>query len=257
MNTLAHNIAHLRKLRKLSQEQLADELEIKKSRLGSYEENRSEPPLGLLIRISDFFKLPVDILIRKDLTKSDTLPMIEVGNQRVLFPITVDKNNRNLVEIVDVKASAGYLAGYDDPQFIEALPKMQLPFTKNGTCRAFPVRGDSMPPLETGALVVGRYLENAGDISDGKTYIVVTRTEGIVYKRVFRKNKHELLLHSDNPLYAPYSISLKDVLEIWEFVCSVNKTHSATGPDDNKHMLKMLGDLVREVGEIKTVVGRA
>ncbi|HLG04284.1 MAG TPA: LexA family transcriptional regulator [Bacteroidia bacterium] len=253
MNKLARNIAHLRKLRKLSQEELAEALKIKKSRLGSYEETRSEPPLELLIRFSEYFNLPVDILLKKDLTKSDTLPSIEVGNQRVLFPITVDNNNRNLVEIVDIKASAGYLAGYDDPEFLESLPKMQLPFIKNGTCRAFPVRGDSMPPLETGALVIGRFVENPDEIKEGKTYILVTRHEGIVYKRVFRtKNKRDgFLLHSDNKLFAPYAVHPKDMLEIWEFVCSITKDDSAGKADDSKKMLDMMSLLMKDVAELK------
>ena len=119
MSKIAKNIAHLRKLRKFTQEQFADEIGIKKSRLGAYEESRSSPPIEMLIKLADYFKLPIDVLVRRDLTLSQEIPFIEVGVQRVLFPIVVDESNQDLIEVVGVKASAGYTEGYVDPEFIE------------------------------------------------------------------------------------------------------------------------------------------
>lgn len=245
MSKFASNLAHLRKLKKFSQEQMADELGIKKSRLGAYEESRSEPPIDLLIRISNYFSLPIDILVKKDLSKADSLPTIEVGNQRILFPITVDKNNRGMVEIVDLKASAGYMNGYGDPEFIEALPKMQLPFAKNGSYRAFPIKGDSMPPLKTGSMIVGKFVEDIQQLKEGKTYILITKNDGIVYKRIHRdkKNKNLLQLHSDNPIYEPYSVHSKDIMEIWSFVCSINNEELENAGPDNSTIIHLLQEI--------------
>lgn len=245
MSKFATNLAHLRKLKNLSQEAMSIELDIKKSRLGAYEESRSEPPIDLLVKISDYFRLPIDILIKKDLSKSDSLPTIEVGNQRILFPITIDKNNRGMVEIVDLKASAGYLNGYGDPEYIESLPKMQLPFAKNGSYRAFPIKGDSMPPLKTGSIIVGKFLEDTKQLKEGKTYILITKNDGIVYKRIHRdkKNKNILILHSDNPIYEPYSIHSKDIMEIWSFVCSINNEELDNGSADNSTIIQLLQEI--------------
>ncbi len=52
MSKIANNIRFLRQLKGLSQEQLADELKITRSRIGGYEEARNEPPIDLLIRLS-------------------------------------------------------------------------------------------------------------------------------------------------------------------------------------------------------------
>ncbi|MGZ4049785.1 MAG: helix-turn-helix transcriptional regulator, partial [Bacteroidia bacterium] len=57
MSKIAKNISVLRALKKLSQTQLSDELEISRSRLGSYEEGRAEPPYDLLIKIADHFHI--------------------------------------------------------------------------------------------------------------------------------------------------------------------------------------------------------
>ena len=60
MSKIANNIRFLRQLKKLSQEQLADELKVTRSRIGGYEEARNEPPIDLLIRLSEFFSQSQD-----------------------------------------------------------------------------------------------------------------------------------------------------------------------------------------------------
>ncbi len=224
MNYISKNIKHLRKLKKLSQERLAEELKVTRSRIGSYEENRSAPTIEFLITFSDYFKIPIDILLRNDLTKAKDFSFIELNNQRVLFPITVDDNNENLIEVVPTKASAGYLAGYDDPEYIEQLQKIKLPFLPTGKHRAFPIKGDSMLPMKDGSFVIGRFVENRSEIKSGRTYVLVTLNDGMVYKRVNNTIdlNNSLLLMSDNKTYNNYSVPIDEVLEIWEFTCSIN-----------------------------------
>jgi phage repressor protein C with HTH and peptisase S24 domain len=116
------------------------------------------------------------------------------------------------------KASAGYLAGYQDPEFVKDLPKISMPvLPRNKTYRAFEIQGDSMLPLQPGSIIFGEYLEDASSIKNGKLYILVTSNDGIVFKRVFNfaDEDGKLLLVSDNRLYQPYSISTNDILEIW------------------------------------------
>ncbi|MEM5538073.1 MULTISPECIES: XRE family transcriptional regulator [unclassified Olleya] len=224
MNYISKNIKHLRNLKKLSQEGIAEELNVTRSRIGSYEENRSAPTLEFLIAFSDYFKIPIDILLRNDLTKAKDFSFIELNNQRVLFPITVDDDNENLIEVVPVKASAGYLAGYDDPEYIEQLQKIKLPFLPTGKHRAFPIKGDSMLPMKDGSFVIGRFVENRSEIKSGRTYVLVTLNDGMVYKRVYNNIdlNNSLLLISDNKTYNDYSVPINEVLEIWEFTCSIN-----------------------------------
>lgn len=249
MSRFHTNLQHLRKLKGISQDEMAAQLDIKRSRLGAYEEGRSEPSLDFMIQLSDYFKLPIDILVKKDLSKAESIPSIEVGNQRILFPISIDKSNRGMVEIVDLKASAGYLNGYGDPEYIESLQKMQLPFTKNGTHRAFPIKGDSMPPLKTGSMVVGKFVEDFSSLKDGKTYILITKNDGIVYKRIHRDKKSKTLfhLHSDNPVYAPYSVHIKEILEAWSFVSSINQEELEAGGADNATIIQMLNEIRQQL----------
>ena len=224
MSFIAKNIKHLRRLKNLSQEGLSEELGITRSRIGSYEESRSAPTIELLLKLSDYFKIPIDIILRNDLTKAKDVSFIELNNQRVLFPITVDNDNENLIEVVPIKASAGYLSGYDDPEYIEQLQKIKLPFLPTGKHRAFPIKGDSMLPMKDGAFVIGRFIENRDEIKSGKTYILVTLNDGMVYKRVNNDIAIDgtLTLISDNKTYNTYKVPINEILELWEFTCSIN-----------------------------------
>jgi len=222
---IAKNIRVLREQKKLSQELLADKLGITRGRLGAYEENRNQPPIEILISMSEFFHISIDAMVKADLSKTDTNALMEIGQNRTLFPIMVDKENNDLVEVISVKAMAGYLNGYADPEFIEKLPVMNLPFKIVGKHRAFPIKGDSMPPLKDGSIVVGRYVESLADIKDGETYIILTKDDGVVYKRLFREKKKQgniFEFHSDNDYYAPYTVLSENILEVWSFVCSLN-----------------------------------
>ncbi|MFC3881183.1 XRE family transcriptional regulator [Algoriphagus namhaensis] len=247
MRRIATNISFLRKKKGLTQEQLAEELGITRSRIGSYEEGRSEPSIDILILISGYFQLPIDALVRHDLSLSKNKSFIDIGSQRVLFPIIMDGEEKDLIEVISAKASAGYLNGYSDPEFIEQLEKIRLPFLPSGKHRAFPIKGDSMLPLKDGSFVIARFLESIQELHEGKTYVLLTAQEGIVYKRVYRKDAESLLLHSDNKDYAPYTVKLEEVLELWEFSCSINMSDFEEKELKISHMLKVLKEMQEEL----------
>ena len=87
----------------------------------------------------------------------------------------------------------------------------------NASYRAFEITGDSMLPIEPGTVVIGEYVEKLNDIKDGKTYVLITQKEGIVFKRVFNyvKDNGKLFLSSDNKTYSAYELEAEEVLEIW------------------------------------------
>ncbi|MBX7224581.1 MAG: helix-turn-helix domain-containing protein [Chitinophagales bacterium] len=253
MVLFAKNLRHLRRLRGLSQELLAAELDITRARLGAYEETRSEPPLHILIRISEFFKLPVDVLIKNDLTKSGDNGFIEIGRQRVLFPIIVDRRKENLIEIVPVSASAGYLGGYNDPEYIEHLPNFSFPMFSQGKHRAFPIKGDSMLPIKSGSIIIAKFIEELSEIKDGKTYILVSERDGIVYKRVFNKIEENgtLLLVSDNKMYHPYTIPAQEILELWEFAAVINTEETSPNEVTLEQLMTKLQSMEHQLAGIK------
>ena len=255
MKPIQANIRHLRNLKQLSQERFADELQWSRSMVGSYEEGRSEPPIQRLIDLSNYFNIPIDILVRKDLRLAKDTSFIEVGNKRVLFPVTVNEDNEDLIEIIPSKASAGYLSGYDDPEYIEQLQKIKLPFLPTGTHRAFPIKGDSMLPVKDGSFVVAKFLEDIADLKTGRTYIVLTKDDGLVYKRVYlpENNTTHLLLSSDNKSYQPYLVAIESVLELWEFTCCINTQEYDEKELKLSSIMTMFQELKVELEQIRGV----
>jgi transcriptional regulator with XRE-family HTH domain len=254
MKHIQINIKHLRTLKNLSQERFADELQWTRSMVGSYEEGRSEPPIDRLIDISNYFNIPIDILVKNDLRLAKDTSFIEVGSRRVLFPVTVNESNEDLIEIIPTQATAGYLSGYSDPEYIEQLQKIKLPFLPTGTHRAFPIKGDSMLPVKDGSFVVAKYVENMLDVKDGRTYIVLTKDDGLVYKRLYNNKKdNRLILQSDNKSYMPYEVNMEDVLELWEFTCCINTQEYSEKELKLSSIMTMFQDLKVELESIKTI----
>ncbi|MEP7197422.1 MAG: XRE family transcriptional regulator [Saprospiraceae bacterium] len=250
MSKANKNIRHLRALKSWSQSQLAEALEIPRARIGAYEEERCEPPVDVLIKLSDLFHIAIDAMVRCDLSTVKQEELIRVGDNRILFPILVDDNREDMVEVLTVQASAGYLGGYADPEYIGSLKRMSLPFEVQGKCRAFPIRGDSMPPLIDGSYVIGKYIDRIEDLRNGRTYIVVSKDDGLVYKRLYLKGD-QLELHSDNPMYKPYALHRKEVLELWEFVCSVSMEDKKKEELNNAVIMQMLESIRSDVDAIK------
>lgn len=250
MSKIARNIKHLRLLKNWSQGQLADEVELSRARIGSYEEGRAEPSIEVMVRLSHIFHVSIDALVKSNLNGLKDTQLMKVAENRLLFPIMVDMNNNDLVEVVTAKASAGYLNGYSDPEYFEKLPNMNLPFKITGKHRAFPIKGDSMPPLKDGSFVIGKFVESIKDIQDGSTYILITKDEGIVYKRVIAKG-NVLELISDNKVYSPYTVHAKDVLEIWEFVCTLNVSDKKEEELNLESIMDMLRSMRVEIEQLK------
>ncbi|EIM78103.1 helix-turn-helix domain-containing protein [Nitritalea halalkaliphila LW7] len=217
MSYLAVNIRFLRTRQGLKQQELAELLGVQRSMISAYEDGRSEPKLAGLQKLAKHFKVRLDRLIEEDLS----LERQPVGEEKRLqvLAVTLDREEEERIALIPQKASAGYLNGYADPEYMGELHHFSLPhLRKDLSYRAFELSGDSMLPLVPGTLIIGAYVLRPEDIKSGQTYVLITGQEGIVYKRVFNyiPENGKLYLVSDNPQYKPYEIPASDVLEVWE-----------------------------------------
>ncbi len=252
--SLIKNIKFLRKKRGFTQETFALALGINRPSVGAYEEGRADPRLTTLSKMAELFEVSVDELINEDLTKDNYVPK---QNVKVLA-VTVDEDaDEEYIQLVPTKAAAGYTNGYADPEYLTDLPRFHLPvLPKGGTYRAFEISGDSMLPLLSGSIVIGKYVEQLPYIKNGNTYVLVTKSEGVVYKRVFNylEEKGKLFLVSDNKSYSPYEIDPSEVMEIWEAKAYI----SVEFPDPNSNeqlsmdqLMGMIGNLRNDVEQLK------
>ena len=80
MSIIATNFKILRKIKNVSQEVAADELQIPRSRFASYEEGRAEPPYAMLLKISNYYQVSIDALLRGDFSKTDPDNLLKWSN---------------------------------------------------------------------------------------------------------------------------------------------------------------------------------
>jgi transcriptional regulator with XRE-family HTH domain len=235
------NLKYLRKLRGWTQEEFAQKLRIKRSLLGAYEEERAEPRIDVLEVVCDMFKLTLDDILRKDLSDSKSNYMAKRRAMKLA-------GGRADIPFVPVKAAAGYLAGYADPEFIDELNTFTLPMLTGGNYRAFEIIGDSMLPTPSGSVIVGEKIDTVDEVKNNTACIVVSRNEGIVYKRVQKngRSKNKLTLVSDNPVYHPYTMNTEDVLEMWQAQMVISKTNQQ-GRWDMGQLTNIVTDLQEQV----------
>lgn len=245
MSVSNQNLKYLRKLRGWTQEEFAQKIRIKRSLLGAYEEGRAEPRIDVLEIVCDIFKLTLDDILRKDLsdTKSNYL-----AKRRAMKLVT----GRADIPFIPIKAAAGYLAGYADPEFVDELNTFTLPMLSGGNYRAFEIIGDSMLPTPSGSVIVGEKVDNIEEIKNNAACVVVSRNEGIVYKRVQKngRTKNKLTLVSDNPSFQPYTMNAEEVLELWQAQVVISKANTQQRWDMNQ-LTNIVSDLQEQVISLK------
>jgi len=246
MSQAGQNLKYLRKLRGWTQEEFAVKLGIKRSLIGAYEEERADPRIEVLEIVGDIFKLSLDELLLKDLSITGSNYLAKRRQQKMMSA------ERNIIHFVPVKAAAGYLAGYADSEFIDELNTFTLPMLSGGNYRAFEIIGDSMMPTPSGSIIVGEKIDTTEDVKNDQAYIVVSRHEGIVYKRIVKNNKakNKLTLVSDNPQYQPYQVNTEDVVELWLAQMVISKVSLQQRWDMNS-LASMVNNLQSQVSSLK------
>lgn len=245
------NVRFLRKHRKLSQEAMAKELLITRSKLNAHENGHTiNPPIDDLLIMSQYFNISIDHLLKTNISNLEVkvLESLIVNNEsyvqgkeiRVLA-ITVDAANTENIEYVPVKARAGYRNGYGDPDFIAALPKYSFPgLAKGKTYRMFPTVGDSMLPIPEGSDILASYVQDWTKLKPDTPCIVIFNSSNeFVFKNVTANKNGNIMLKSTNRIYDPYTANASQILEIWCF---------------ERYISKEIPQEPTEFGELKTII---
>lgn len=288
---LSNNIKYLRKKYGKSQTDIGLQLNKAHTSIGNWEKGISEPSLSEISEIARIFEISPEELLFKDLSsvvntkkldveKKGNFVVEDVVNSVVNEPqkhqkqrlsivqeeapvqyktsrmpkvVTVDSGGNDNIVHVPIKARAGYLLGYGDPAYIEALPSYKLPGLRNGTFRSFEVEGVSMAPtLYPGDMAIGEWVESLDNVRDGRVYIVVTHNMGVVIKRVLNRlqERGKLYLKSDTfeykEQYPTIEIDPSEVQEIWYSRLRITPQFMAENSS-----LKRLNDLELDVMELK------
>lgn len=249
------NLRLLRQRKKLSQEELAQQLNITRAKLAALESGQTKAPQPEdYIHISEFFKISIDALLKSDLRKLTELKLrsLEAGNDtflngskiRVLAISTNSKEEEN-TEYVPAKAKMGYRSGYNDPEYIAQLPKFSLPnLPRHNTYRIFPSTGESMLPIKPGTDFITEYVADWTSLKEAPC-VVVLKSAGadFVFKIVsYRPEQRDFLLSSLNEDFEPYTVSTDEILEIWKYY-----KHITDELPEKQPGMRALTDMIEEI----------
>jgi DNA-binding XRE family transcriptional regulator len=158
---------------------MANQLQIKRSLVGAYEEERAEPRLEVMESICALFSINLEQFLFQDLSLTGSMDGDGEGSsgnsyleRRRSLKSDKSKSLAPIVPFVPVKAAAGYLAGYADPEFLDELNTFTLPMLAPGDYRAFEIIGDSMLPTPSGSVIVGEKVASFKEVKNSNTYIV-------------------------------------------------------------------------------------
>jgi len=97
---LSNNIKFLRKQRGLSQQALADQLNIKRSNIAAYESKGVEPRLRIVLELAKYFDVEVRSLINSEMTADMSVPSFGVSAHRP----SQSHSNRAPIAAADVQS---------------------------------------------------------------------------------------------------------------------------------------------------------
>lgn len=110
-----------------------------------------------------------------------------------------------------------------------------------------------MLPIQPGSIIVAEYMDNWNDVKTGETYIVISKNEGVVYKRAgnrFKENK-DLKLVSDNRIYDPYTVAADDILEIWKAKAYISTALPDPTPEPSIETLStMMAQMQKSISQL-------
>lgn len=193
----------------MSQDDLADKLNLKGNTISIYETKVANLKIHTLFQLSEMFGISADDLLKKDLER--TLNNIEEG--------------RNL--LIPIKAQAGYLTEHFSDKYND-LKCLELPFfTTLNKKRTFQIQGDSMMPLfEDGDYVVCELVDSGKYVKDENVYVFISGDDGVILKSVINDKKRKIYqLVSSNSNYSPIIRHWEEIKEIWAVKYRITKSN--------------------------------
>lgn len=225
-----------------------------------------------IVKLTESFGVNTDWLFfgKEPMLKSDKKSSKQNRpNPELVEPHFVDMQGNSVIPIINLKAAANSAMGYNSQESFEILdyaslpPMLISPDRKNYWVQ---LDNDSMEiKFKKDDWVVCQKLERSewGSIKDLDLFIVVSRTEGIQFKRIKNRLKEHgfIRCRSDNRKYASFNVKEADLLELWRYKLHISADGSnlnedifnkVDGLEDTVHDLQMLiNGMGRQISEIQ------
>lgn len=221
MSLFGKNIKKIRTVKSLSQQSFAELFDLKRGTLGAYEEGRSEPKIETVITIANYFSIPIDDLLTKELTVNQ-LSKFKVDSEY----LQTKEEEIPMIEIPCITESStqDYIRYFENKNFITDLPQIKLPFQNSNELRAFLIQDLEMSIDDDGLfpkdIVIGRkFNKNDRHKSEPSDLFLIISTEKILVRRILIDG-NDYILKADHPKIEDKIFKATEIKELWkiEFV---------------------------------------
>jgi len=180
----AIRLTELRKEFKLTQQKLAEKINVSRSSVVQYEAGEKSPRYDVLLKIASLFGVSIDFLLGN----------IDI---RARFPEMFEPEEVKPIPVLgEIHAGKPVFA----QENIEKYITVPVEWIKGGEYFLLRVKGKSMEPeIKENSLVL---VKRQNDVLDREIAVVLLSDGEAVIKRVF-KNNGKVILQSDNPEYKP------------------------------------------------------
>lgn len=190
MSKFSERFKMLRGSRKLSQQELADELGTSKSSVNMYERGEREPGIEMLETIADFFNVDMDYLLGKSSIANRNFEKYysEFDN---LSPI----HTQRLPLLGEIACGEPIFCDEDRESYVEVGTNIRADF-------CLKAKGDSMinARICDGDIV---FIRQQPMVENGDIAAVIVDNEATLKRVYFDKENSKLVLQAENPKYRP------------------------------------------------------
>lgn len=201
MPKFSDRFKQLRTERRLSQQNLADQLGFSKSSVNMYERGEREPGLESMETIADYFNVDLDYLMgrsdipnRNDWLKSiNKSVVVEPSQPQVKFDNIIPISTKRFPLLGDIACGKPIVANEEKELYVEAGAGIQADFCLRA-------RGDSMigARIYDGDIV---FIQQQDMVDDGEIAAVIIDDEATLKRVNYYPEKNLLILKAENSKY--------------------------------------------------------
>lgn len=216
MTKIGANIKKIRTTKGLSQHAFADLFELTRGNISSYEESRAEPRIETVVRIANYFCIPLDHFITQNITINEILKfngdkLIEEENHIIKL---------HLREVPFINDNIYMKCCHHELRFNEwtSFPKLVLPETSNSNLMALTFNTniphhESLPDYQMhDVLVFEEVTQQNIHLCQHKTGLYTGEREIMIGRYEIRNTKIDLVLND----FKKHSFDFKQSMTFWK-----------------------------------------
>lgn len=216
MSFFGKNIRKIRSVKTLSQQSFAELFDLKRGTLGAYEEGRSEPKIETIIKIANYFSIPIDDLLTKELTVNTLLKFkanLTTDHEKITKEVFA------AIPCITHKNIDDYVKYHNKEAFVKDMPSLQLPINTVKKFRGYTVDNLEMSSNDKGLfpkdIVIGEIIPKNvfKKLNNGHLVLAVFKDQ-LVLRRCYLSG-NTITLRADHKNIDDLEFPIKEIKELW------------------------------------------